>query len=117
MPDQTNQIDDREAYDLDKIYEAEIGPLIDQVEDICGKHRIPFMTFFQLTFKPRVSLQEPDVHGTVLNAFQPVERTCAPAINIMFRTMELQMLEATSIKNEHDQLLDPVTLEPKVPQE
>lgn len=71
----------KKAFDLEKIYDEQIAPLMTQVIEICKKHNLPFVIDFQY------SSDGGDEHGHCTSAYLPNDIAIAPELQDAYRAV------------------------------
>jgi hypothetical protein len=101
-------------YDLEKVYDEKIHPLMDMVADICKECDMPFITSFQYSYQ--VGGNGDESHGVVSSVGLPANREVAPVVgnmiryltsNIQIRAKSVRTMDGKDVPRETiDRLLD-----------
>ena len=65
---------EKEKFDLEKVYDEQINPLMAQIIEVCKQHNMPFIASFQYASDGK------DDHQFCTTCVLPEERPVAPAL-------------------------------------
>ncbi len=65
-------------YDLEKVYDEKIHPLMEMIAGICREHNIPFVTSFQYSYQ--IDADGEESHGVCSSVGMPADREIAPVL-------------------------------------
>ena len=65
---------EKEKFDLEKVYDEQINPLMAQIIEVCKQHNMPFIASFQYASDGK------DDHQLCTSCMLPKERPVAPSL-------------------------------------